>query len=89
MLALQVGLEFRTGQIVGTGDPFYKDGFVPLDFLASARLNARIFAYDGLYFYGSGHFTYLILGQTATDASGASYSNKSQWGFNAGVGYAF
>jgi len=89
MLSIQAGLEFRTGQIQGPADTFYKDGFMPLDLLASARLNARFFAYDGLYFYGSGNFTYLITGQAATDESGASYASRNQWGFNVGVGYAF
>ena len=90
MLSLQVGLEFRTGQIIESkADTFYKDGFMPLDLLASARLNARVFAYDGLFFYGSGNFTYLITGQSATDEGGGTYVSKNQWGFNAGVGYAF
>ncbi len=89
MLSIQLGLEFRTGQILGTSDTFYKDGFMLLDLLASARLNARVFVYDGLYFFGSGNFTYLIAGQTATDESGANYAGKHQWGFNVGVGYAF
>ncbi len=89
MLALQLGLEFRTGQILGTADTFYKDGFMPLDLLASVRLNARIFIVDGLYLYGSGNFTYFIVGQTATDESGATFSSRHQWGFNAGVGYGF
>ncbi len=89
MISVQIGLEFRTGQILGTTDTFYKDGFMPLDFLASARLSARVFVYDGLYFFGSGNFTYLITGQSATDESGSTYAGKNQWGFNAGVGYAF
>ncbi len=89
MLSLQAGLEFRTGQILGTADTFYKDGFMPLDLLASARLNARMFVFDGLYFYGSGNFTFLITGQRGTDEGGATYASKNQWGFNVGVGYAF
>lgn len=89
MISLQAGLEFRTGQILGTSDTFYKDGFMPLDFLASAHLNVRFFVYDGLYVMGSGNFTYLITGQAAVDESGTNYSSKNQWGFNVGVGYAF
>lgn len=89
MLSLQAGIEFRTGQVMGTSDTFYKDGFMPLDVMAAGRFNARWFLVDGLFLLASGHFTYFILGEKATDEGGATYANTHQWGFNVGVGYAF
>ncbi len=89
MISVQLGLEFRTGQILGATDMFYKDGFMPLDLLASGRLNARVFVVDGLYIMGSGNFTFLIIGQEATDEAGGKFASRHQWGFNVGVGYGF
>lgn len=102
MFQLQIGAEFRTGQIIEPGTTFYKDGFMILDLLAAARLNVRFFIVEGLYFFGSGHFTYYILGETsrmeAPDdgmmppmATGPEpiFKNSHQWGFNVGLGYGF
>lgn len=102
MFQLQVGAEFRTGQVIEPGPTFYKDGFMILDLLAAARLNVRFFIVEGLYFYGSGHFTYYILGESSrmeapTDmmmppmATGPEprFANSHQWGFNVGFGYGF
>ncbi len=100
MFQLQLGAEFRTGQIIEPGATFYKDGFMILDLLAAARLNVRFFVVDGLYFFGSGHFTYYILGETSRmeaplDALGnpsgpePSFKNAHSWGFNVGLGYGF
>lgn len=102
MFQLQVGAEFRTGQIIEGGTTFYKDGFMILDLLAAARFNLRFFIVEGLYFFGSGHFTYYILGETSRMeapndggmppmATGPEPQFKSshQWGFNVGFGYGF
>lgn len=95
MFALQAGFEFRTGQVTGVnpadfvdqppGATFYKDGFMPLDLLVSARLNVRFFIVEGLYMFGQGNFTQYLTGET-TDTNAKS---SSSWGFNAGVGYGF
>lgn len=102
MFQLQIGAEFRTGQIIQPGTTFYKDGFMILDLLAAARLNVRFFIVEGLYFYGSGNFTYFILGESARmeapndgaeppNATGPEpqFKNSHQWGFNVGLGYGF
>jgi hypothetical protein len=105
MFQLQVGVEFRTGQILGTSTPAYTDGFQILDLLAAARLNVRFFIVEGLYFYGSGNFTYYILGERSVCEAAqcqtydvnsmppgtdrVTFANSHQWGFNAGFGYGF
>lgn len=102
MFQLQVGAEFRTGQIIEPGSTFYKDGFMILDLLAAARLNVRFFVVEGLYFFGSGHFTYFLLGESSRleapndgmmppNATGPEprFNNSHQWGFNVGLGYGF
>jgi hypothetical protein len=100
MFQLQLGAEFRTGQIIEPGSTFYKDGFMILDLLAAARLNVRFFIVDGLYLFGSGHFTYYILGETSRseaplDALGnptgsePAFKNTNSAGFNVGLGYGF
>jgi len=102
MFQLQIGAEFRTGQIIEPGTTFYKDGFMILDLLAAARLNVRFFIVEGLYFYGSGNFTYYILGESSRmeapndgaeppNATGPEpqFRNSHQWGFNVGLGYGF
>jgi hypothetical protein len=100
MFQLQVGAEFRTGQILGTSTPAYTDGFQILDLLAAARFNLRFFIVEGLYFYGSGNFTYYILGERSVLEGGfddmgmeigerRTFANSHQWGFNAGFGYGF
>jgi PEGA domain len=87
--ALQLGLEFRTGQIIGN-DPgattqFYRDGFMLLDLLAAARLNVRFTIVDGLYLMAQGNYTQYLIGE-GTDSGARS---PSSWGFNVGVGYGF
>ncbi|MDP3237258.1 MAG: PEGA domain-containing protein [Myxococcales bacterium] len=103
MFQLQVGAEFRTGQIIEpAATTFYKDGFMILDLLAAARLNVRFFIVEGLYFFGSGHFTYYILGESSrleapndgmmppmTTGPEPAFNNSHQWGFNVGLGYGF
>jgi len=91
--ALQVGFEFRIGQIVeASSTPAYKDGFMVLDLLASARLHVRFNIAEGVFMYGAGNFTQYIYGEKATgygpDDNG-TYSGPSTAGFNVGVGYAF
>jgi hypothetical protein len=86
---LQAGFEFRTGQITGVNDPFYKDGFVPLDLMVAGRANVRFQVVDGLYLYGSGNYTWYLIGEKAENADGRNFSSSAQWGFNAGVGYGF
>lgn len=102
MFQLQLGAEFRTGQIIEPGTTFYKDGFMILDLLAAARFNVRFFIVEGLFLYGSGHFTYYIIGETSRMeapndggmppmATGPepAFRGPHMWGFNAGVGYGF
>ena len=101
MFAFQLGFEFRSGQIVGNDDTdgsaiFYKDGFVPLQLLAAARINVRFFVVDGLFIHLQGNYTNYLWGAQATDESGREYNNNteptqnsSSVGANLGVGYAF
>jgi hypothetical protein len=95
MLQLQLGAEFRTGQLVQPGSTFYKDGFMVLDLLAAARFNVRFFIVEGLYVFGSGNFTYFVVGESSRieppegSADEPRFSNSHQWGFNFGVGYGF
>ncbi|MDP1914697.1 MAG: PEGA domain-containing protein [Myxococcales bacterium] len=103
MFQLQIGAEFRTGQIIEpVTTTFYKDGFMILDLLAAARLNVRFFIVEGLYFFGSGHFTYYIFGESSrmeapndgmmppvTTGPEPVFNNSHQWGFNVGLGYGF
>jgi len=84
-LHLQAGLCFRTGQILGVGDTFYKDGFMPLDLLAELRGGLRMTVFDGAFLYGLADYSWFILGEhTSNDVHSAG-----SWGFSAGVGYAF
>jgi hypothetical protein len=85
VFGLQLGFEFRTGQISGVGDTFYVDGFVPMDLMLSGRVNAKFVIYDGLYAIGSFNYTQHLIGET-TDAGRLSASHT---GFQFGVGYAF
>lgn len=87
--SLQVGVEFRTGQITGTSEPAYKDGFMPLEMLVAGRLNVRFFIVDGLFLQLQGNYTQYVFGEKATDELGASYSSSSSFGFNGGLGYGF
>ncbi len=93
MLSLQVGLEFRSGQITGTDpgtmDVFYKDGFVPFDLLLAGRLNVRFFIVDGFFLHLQGNYTQYLTGEQATDESGRTFGGASSFGFNVGVGYGF
>lgn len=87
--SLQVGLEFRTGQITGTSEPLYKDGFVPLELLLAGRLNVRFFVVDGLFLQLQGNYTQYLLGEKATTDNADSYASSSSFGFNGGLGYGF
>lgn len=103
MFQLQIGAEFRTGQVIEpVTTTFYKDGFMILDLLAAARLNVRFFIVEGLYFFGSGHFTYYIFGESSrmeapndgmmppmTTGPEPAFNNSHSWGFNVGLGYGF
>lgn len=99
MLSLQLGLEFRTGQITGTdegaGTTFYKDGFVPLEMLGAARLNVRFFIADGFFIHLQGNYTQYLLGEKATNQERVDtgdtrlFSSASNFGANVGVGYGF
>jgi hypothetical protein len=97
---VQVGLEFRSGQVIGEDDPTtttappmgttrYKDGFVPLDLLLAGRLNVRFFVVDGFFINLQGNYTQFLTGNQATDDSGTTYVSPSSFGFNGGLGYAF
>ncbi len=84
-LWVQGGFELRTGQIVETTNPFYKDGFMPLDVLFSARGGFKLRLIEGFYLYGAGNYAVYLTGET-TD-SGVRSGNT--WGFNSGFGYGF
>lgn len=91
--SLQLGLEFRTGNITGRDAGLstvsYRDGFVPLELLAAGRLNVRFFIVDGLFAHLQGNYTHYIVGERATDETGASFGSSSTFGFNGGIGYGF
>ncbi|MDP1828163.1 MAG: PEGA domain-containing protein [Archangium sp.] len=91
--SLQLGLEFRTGQITGL-DPGqattqYKDGFVPLDLLLAGRFNVRFFIADGFFLHLQGNYTWYLIGERATDETGTLFASPNSFGFNGGVGYGF
>lgn len=92
-LGLQVGLEFRTGQVVGpdagTMTTSYKDGFAVLDLLLTGRLNVRFFVADGFFIHLQANYTQFLIGNEATDDSGTLFVSPSSFGFNGGLGYAF
>ncbi len=101
MFSLQLGFEFRSGQIVGL-DPglsttFYTDGFVPLDLMAAGRINVRFHIVDGFFFMGQANYTQYLIGEDAYDAqpvpatptNSAQFKSSSSWGFNVGFGYGF
>jgi hypothetical protein len=90
MFSLQLGLEFRSGQILevgvaGDSPDRYPDGFVILDLLAAARLNIRFFIYEGFYAMASGNFALYLIGNTNNFGS----RDGNSWGLNGGLGYAF
>lgn len=93
MFGLQLGFEFRGGQIIGN-DPgatttFYNDGFWVFDLLLAARLNVRFTIVEGLFLHLQGNYSQFIFGVRATDESGGAFNSSSAFGFNVGVGYAF
>jgi hypothetical protein len=89
--ALQVGLEFRTGQIVDSSDgAFYTDGFMVLDLMASAHFSVRFNIAEGFFMFGAGNYTQYLVGEKATGADNTgSYQGSNTAGFNVGVGYGF
>jgi hypothetical protein len=103
MFQLQIGAEFRTGQVIEpVSTTFYKDGFMILDLLVAARFNLRFFIVEGLYFFGSGHFSYFVWGESSRSEAPTDemmlpmaigpepiFKNSHQWGFNVGLGYGF
>lgn len=97
--SLQLGVEFRTGQIIGTDEggttTFYKDGFVPLDLFGSVRANLRFFIADGFFLHLQGNYTQKIWGEQATNQERVdtgdprTFITASNFGGNFGVGYGF
>ena len=97
--SLQLGVEFRSGQITGTDEgattTFYKDGFVPLDLYGAVRANLRFFIADGFFLHLQGNYTQKIWGEQATDQERVdagdtrTFITASSFGGNLGVGYAF
>ncbi len=100
--SVQVGLEFRSGQIIGPNradpdhpeiDPAvtsYDSGFLPLDLLVSGRLNLRFFIAEGFFMHLQGNYSQIIIGEKAfDDVSGKTFGSSSSAGANLGVGYAF
>ncbi len=92
-LSVQLGLEFRTGQIIGLDEgqtnTRYKDGFVPLDMLLAGRFNVRFFVVDGMFLQLSANYTKYLIGERSTDDSGVLFASPDSFGFNGGLGYAF
>ena len=78
-IAVQAGLEVRTGQIVEV-DPaaWYPNGFNPLDLMVSARGVLRVNLVEGLYFHAAYGVSFCLLSK-----------NAGGKGLTAGVGYAF
>ncbi|MBL9039914.1 MAG: PEGA domain-containing protein [Archangium sp.] len=90
MVSVQLGVEFRTGQISVPAEANYKDGFMPLDLFAAGRLNVRYFAYEGFYIHASGQFAYLLPIQEARLLNDdRAYRSSNQLNVNVGVGYGF
>jgi hypothetical protein len=92
-LGLQIGLEFRTGQLVGpdagTSTTSYKDGFAVLDLLLAGHVNVRFFVADGFFINLQGNYAQYLIGSDATDDTGTIFRSPSSFGFNGGLGYAF
>lgn len=84
-LWIQAGAELRTGQIIETSNPFFKDGFMPLDVLLSGRAGFKLRLIEGFYLYGAFNYAKYLLGE-ATDAG---IRSGNAWGFNSGFGYGF
>ncbi len=83
---LQAGFEFRVGHIVESNTPAsYKDGFLVLDLLASARVNVRFYIYEGFFIFGQYNYTWFVYGE---ETNGGVKSSGSM-GINVGLGYAF
>jgi PEGA domain len=89
MVLGQIGPELRLGQITGTNDTFYKDGFLVTDFFISVKATLRFTVWDGLFVYGSGNYAQYLIGQTANTPTATDIKGGSSWGIQAGVGYAF
>lgn len=89
--SLQLGLEFRTGQIVDQSpNAFYTDGFMVLDLMASAHLSVRFNIAEGFFMFGSGNYAQYLIGEKATAADNTgTFQGSSSAGFNVGVGYGF
>ncbi len=85
-VALGGGFEFRSGQIIGSGDTFYKDGFVPFDVLLAVRGNLRFYIYDGFFVALQGHYTATIASETTADMV---RSAPGLFGGSLGLGYGF
>lgn len=84
--ALGGGFEFRSGQIIGSGDTFYKDGFVPFDVLVGLRGNLRFYIYDGFFVALAGHYTFTIASETT---AAMVRSAPGIFGGSLGLGYGF
>ncbi len=83
---LQAGFEFRVGHIVESNTPAaYKDGFLVLDLLASARVNVRFYIYEGFFIFGQYNYTWFVYGEETNNLVKSSGS----MGINVGLGYAF
>jgi hypothetical protein len=87
MFQLQIGAEFRTGQVIEpVSTTFYKDGFMILDLLVAARFNLRFFIVEESS--RSEAPTDEMMPPMATGPE-PIFKNSHQWGFNVGLGYGF
>ncbi len=83
---LQAGFEFRVGHITESKTPAdYKDGFLVLDLLASARINVRFYIYEGFFMFGQYNYTWFVYGEQTR----SGVQSAGSMGFNVGLGYAF
>jgi hypothetical protein len=89
MLMAQIGPEARIGQISGTSDTFYKDGFLVTDFFVSARATVRFTVWEGIFLSASANYALYLFGQQANTPTDNDIKSGSSWGFNVGAGYAF
>lgn len=77
---IQGGFEARIGHILENNSPAdYKDGFLVIDVLVSARVNVRFYIYEGFFLFGQYNYTWFVWGEKTDprDPSSCSGSGTS------------
>ncbi len=70
---LQAGFEVRIGHIVESSSPaVYKDGFLVVDVLLSARANVRFYIYEGFFIFGQYNYTWFVWGEETDPRTGCN-----------------